>query len=183
MKQSLRPDLDKVKFSYQACPLPVYVGDHFIKPQDVQGVLQGALVEVSFELQHFCIKKKNEDSFNASVQQVVILQPGEACPTNAFKRCNVFDGPVRPSLPPPCRVKSREGGVQDGPSSEIMADVVHDDVPVAASPSNADVFLSTCNSDGDSVVDTNFIHSFGTELVMFSLIFLLNTGSFSSSTV
>ena len=86
VKKSLRADLNKIKFCYQAVPLPVYVGDCFIKPQDVYSVLQGALVEVSFELQHFCIKKKNEDSFNARVQQIVILQPGEAHPANAFKR-------------------------------------------------------------------------------------------------
>ena len=103
VKKSLRTELDVVKFSFQAFPLPVYVGDRFIKPVDVFGVLQGALVEVSFELQHFCIKKKSEDSFNACVQQILVLQPGKTRPSNAFKRRNVLDGPLRSCPDPPVR--------------------------------------------------------------------------------
>lgn len=101
MKRTLQVELDKIKYMFEASPLPVYVGDRFIKPQDVHAMLKGALVEVSFELRHFCIQKKHEDSFNASVQQVLILQPGKARPCNAYKRRNVFDGPVRACPAPP----------------------------------------------------------------------------------
>lgn len=78
VKDDLKVELDKVKFKFEACPLPVYVGNHFIKPQDVEEMMKGALVEVHFELWHFCIQKKKEDSFNSMVQQVVVLQPGRA---------------------------------------------------------------------------------------------------------
>jgi hypothetical protein len=92
VKDTLRPELDQIKFDFEACPLPVYVGNHFIKPQDVHTMLKGALVEVHFKLKHFCICKKKEDSLNSTIQQVLILQPGKARPPNAFKRHNVFDG-------------------------------------------------------------------------------------------
>jgi hypothetical protein len=58
-------------------------------------MLKGALVEVYFELRHFCIRKKNEvsfNSFNSSVQQVIILQPSKARPSNAYKRRNILEG-------------------------------------------------------------------------------------------
>lgn len=102
VKQSFKSELHDIKFAYQAIPLPVYVGDRLIKTHDVPAMLSDALVEVSFELRHFCIKKKNEDSFNASVQQIVILQPGKTRPANAFKRRNVFDSPLRPCVSVPC---------------------------------------------------------------------------------
>lgn len=97
VRDELKVELDKIKFKFEARPLPVYVGDHFIKPEDVHAMLKGALVEVHFELKHFCIKKKKEDSFNAFVQQVIILQPGKARPVNAFKRRNIFQGLIRPA--------------------------------------------------------------------------------------
>jgi hypothetical protein len=77
VRSALKLDLDKIKFGFQASPLPVYADHQFIKPEDVHGMLKGALVEVHFEFCHFCIKKKNKDSFNALVQQVIILQPGK----------------------------------------------------------------------------------------------------------
>ncbi|KAN0127758.1 hypothetical protein V8E53_014418 [Lactarius tabidus] len=55
VKSALKPDLDKVKFGFEASPLPVYVKHCFIKPLDIQHMLKGALVEVYFELRHFCI--------------------------------------------------------------------------------------------------------------------------------
>ena len=97
---------------FQACPLPIYVGDRFIKPEKVHEMLKGALVEVSFELRHYCIQKKHEDSFNALVQQVLILQPGKARPCNAFKRRNVFDGPVRP-CPVLCNANKENGTAEN----------------------------------------------------------------------
>jgi hypothetical protein len=59
--------------------------------------MKGALVEVHFELRHFRIQKKKVDSFNATVQQVLILKPGVARPVSAFKRWNVEEGPMKVS--------------------------------------------------------------------------------------
>ena len=95
MRPSLRDALDKIKYDFEACPLAVYVDDRFIPPVDVQNLLKGALVEVQFELRHFSIAKKKEDSYNATVKQVLVLQPGRERPPNAFKRRNLFNGPVR----------------------------------------------------------------------------------------
>ena len=95
VKPSLRDALDQIKYNFEACPLAVYVNDRFIQPLDVQAILTGALVEVQFELRHFSIAKKKEDSYNATIKQVLILQPGVERPSNAFKRRNLLDGPVR----------------------------------------------------------------------------------------
>jgi len=95
VRPSLRDALDKIKYDFEACPLAVYVDDRFIPPVDVQNLLKGALVEVQFELRHFSIAKKKEDSYNATIKQVLVLQPGRERPPNAFKRRNLFDGPVR----------------------------------------------------------------------------------------
>ena len=124
VKRTLQVELDKIKYMFQASPLPVYVGDRFIKPQNVHAMLKGALVEVSFELRHFCIQKKHKDSFNASVQQVLILQPGKARPCNAYKRRNIFDGPVRACPAPPGssaensagKISNEESDSNEGPS-------------------------------------------------------------------
>lgn len=95
VKDVFKSELNKIKYKFEACPLPVYAGDRFIRLKDVHAMMKGALVAVHFELKHFYIKGKKEDSFNATVQQIDILQPGKARPANAFKRRNVEDGPVR----------------------------------------------------------------------------------------
>jgi hypothetical protein len=95
IKASLQDALNRIKYQFKAVPLPVYVDDRFIKPVDVYEVLKGALVEVQFELHHYRIQKKKFDSFNATVQQVLVLKPGVARPATAFKRHNVEEGPVR----------------------------------------------------------------------------------------
>jgi hypothetical protein len=78
-------------------------------------MLKGALVEVHFEFRHFCIKKKNKDSFNASVQQVIILQPGKAQPANTYKQHNILDRPMRPSPTLTCLNKEIGGGTCASP--------------------------------------------------------------------
>ena len=91
----LRADLDDIKKTYRAVPLPVFAKDMFIEITDVNDTVKGVLVEVHFEFHHYCIKSKNQDSFNATIQQIIVLQPGAPRPTTAYKCKNVRDGPVR----------------------------------------------------------------------------------------
>ena len=91
----LRGDLDNIKRTYRANPLRVFARDAFVEARNVNDVIRGALVEMHFELNHYCIRGKNQDSFNAHIQQIQVLQPGKPRPLNAYKRKNVRDGPIR----------------------------------------------------------------------------------------
>ena len=108
VKASLRTDLNKIKFDFKASPLPVYVEEHLVRPNDIQEMLQGSLVKVHFELRHFYIQKDNRDSFNATVQQVLVLQPGVACPTTVYKGRNLLEGPI-PLNPSPVEAQEAHG--------------------------------------------------------------------------
>ncbi len=72
-----RQYVNEIKYEYRAVPLLVYRNKQFIDPVNVKNVVQRALVELHFELRHFCIQKKSQDSFNGSIEQVIVLQPGE----------------------------------------------------------------------------------------------------------
>lgn len=90
-----RGDLDEIKYEYEANPLPVYTEtDKFVEPLDVKATIRGALVEVQFDLHHYCIRSKLQDSFNATMVQILVIQPGKAEPVLSNKRKNVRDGPV-----------------------------------------------------------------------------------------
>ena len=73
VKANLQADLNKINFDFEASPLPVYVEERFVQPNDVQEMLRGVLVEVHFELCHFYIQTENRDSFNATMQEVRVL--------------------------------------------------------------------------------------------------------------
>ena len=90
----LREELNKIKFEYYAVPLTVYADNNFIEPALVNNTIRGALVELHFELHHFAIRKAVQDSFNASIEQIVILRPSEACPMTVYKRKHPHDGPI-----------------------------------------------------------------------------------------
>lgn len=94
----LRTDLDGIKKTYRAVPLPVFARDRFIEAVNINETIKGALVELHFEFHHYCIKSKNQDSFNATIQQILVLQPGAPRPTTAYKRKNFRDGPVQLKL-------------------------------------------------------------------------------------
>ncbi|KAH9177173.1 hypothetical protein EDB89DRAFT_2239996 [Lactarius sanguifluus] len=47
-----RADLDKIKFDYCAFPLSVFRNDIFVQADQVSEVVQGALIEVHFQLDH-----------------------------------------------------------------------------------------------------------------------------------
>lgn len=100
IKENLHIVLNQIKYQFAAKLLPVYVDDCFIKPSDIHKVMKGALVEVQFELCHYCIQKKKVDSYNTTVQQVLVLKPGMARPASVFKQpgWNVEDSPVQPYL-------------------------------------------------------------------------------------
>ncbi|KAH9009399.1 hypothetical protein EDB85DRAFT_2162774 [Lactarius pseudohatsudake] len=70
-------DLEKIKIDYRAVPLSVFKGDAFVPPEQVTDIVKGALVEVHFELYHYHIRNKGYDSFNSSIEQIIVLQPGE----------------------------------------------------------------------------------------------------------
>lgn len=96
----LRADLDDIKKTHRAVPLPVFTKDMFVEITDVNNTIKGVLVEVRFEFHHYCIRSKNQDSFNATIQQILVLQPGAPQPTTSYKRKNIRDGPVWLKLAP-----------------------------------------------------------------------------------
>ena len=70
----LREELNKIKFEYRAVPLPVYVNEFFVEPAHVNNCIKGALVELHFELHHFAIRKKTQDSLWRSLQPYTWLR-------------------------------------------------------------------------------------------------------------
>lgn len=52
-------------------------------------------MEVHYELRHYFIASESYDSFNATVEQILVLQPGVPPPDTPYKRKNVRDGPIR----------------------------------------------------------------------------------------
>jgi hypothetical protein len=143
VKASLRADLDKIKFGFKASPLPVSVENQNrdLQPKDVQEMLRGALVEVHFELRHFYFQEENKDSFNATVQQVLVLQPGVARPATACKRKDALEAPIRLN---PTLVEAKEA---DENGSPFQADV-----PRPPSRILVDGFAQTCPAKRVAVV-------------------------------
>ena len=91
----LREELNKIKYEYRAVPLSTYINDIFVEPARVNTFIKGALVELHFELHHFAIRKKAHDSFNASIEQIVILRRSDDRPATAYKRKNPREGPIQ----------------------------------------------------------------------------------------
>lgn len=89
--------LNDIKCTHRATPLCVFLNNKIVDAHDVNDILEGALVEIQFELKHFSIQTKKIESFNASIQQVQILRPGESRPPTAFKRQNISEGPIQVS--------------------------------------------------------------------------------------
>lgn len=146
--------LHAIKYEYMAQPLPVYTeNDTFVESRDVVDVLAGALVKIQFELQHYHIGKKNHDSFNATMVQIIVLQPGAPPPTSALKRKNVWEGPVRSNPILLERTGSNDiGQPEAGPSKNN-----HDSLDTKAAETLAE--LSTKDVDGER---TSVLASTGT---------------------
>ena len=105
----LRGELDRIKFEYRAVPLPVYVNENFVEPLNVNSAIKGALVELHFELHHFAFRKAGQDSFNATIEQIIVLRPGEPRPMTAYKRKNPRVGPIPAQLTIPPQNQTGEG--------------------------------------------------------------------------
>ena len=144
----LQNNLNRIKHKYWAVPLYVYVNGRFVKPADVNDAIKGVLVEIHFELHHFSIWKAGHNSFNVTIEQILVLRPGEPCPTTVYKRKNPRDGPIEvkaspllqkqsgdgtsktdensankenegPSLPAKCRTRQKVKELVDGAKSSI----------------------------------------------------------------
>ncbi|KAH9018881.1 hypothetical protein EDB85DRAFT_1896964 [Lactarius pseudohatsudake] len=86
--QELRSHLDGIKHEYRVAPLHVFKSNHqSVEPSNVNDVLEDSLVEIRFA-------SKMEHSFNASIEQIVILQPGVARPPSSYKRKDYQAGPI-----------------------------------------------------------------------------------------
>ncbi|KAN0137727.1 hypothetical protein V8E53_004483 [Lactarius tabidus] len=92
-----RATMDDIKHTHRAIPLRVFRDEKLVNVNDIMDVLAGALIEMHFEIRHYAIKGSDPplDSFNASIQQIMVLQPGEARPPTAYKRSTDDDGPIR----------------------------------------------------------------------------------------
>ena len=93
--QHLCEELNRIKFKYHTVPLPVYVNKFFMEPAHINNCIKGALVELHFKLHHFAIWKRMQDSFNATIKQIVILHHCDECPATAYKRKNPQEGPIQ----------------------------------------------------------------------------------------
>ncbi|KAH9055121.1 hypothetical protein EDB83DRAFT_2225435, partial [Lactarius deliciosus] len=91
----LRSQLDGIKHEYRVAPLHVFKNnEQFVEPSNVNDALEESLIEIRFELRHYSFPSKNEHSFNASIEQIVILRPGVARPASSYKRKDFRTGPV-----------------------------------------------------------------------------------------
>lgn len=113
----LQKELDALKYDFCAVPLRVYVNDRFVEPLDVNNTIRGALVEVHFELRHYFIAAESYDSFNVTIEQILVLQPGAAPPDTPYKRKNVRDGPIR-LKPSPAEQRCDQKSTSDGSHNE-----------------------------------------------------------------
>jgi len=77
-------EFDGIKYNYQAVPLPVYHDGHLVEPSHTNAIMNGAMVEVELAIHHWRIQ--DFDSFQASVEKIVILHPGATHHTSAYKR-------------------------------------------------------------------------------------------------
>lgn len=118
----LQDKLNKIKFKYYAIPLAVYADDKFVEPALINNTIRGALVD-------FTIQKSAQDSFNASIEQIIVLCPGEAHPTTVYKRKNPCNRPilVKPStFPPPKQIGE---GSASGNNNESAANKENEGPP------------------------------------------------------
>ncbi|KAG2107638.1 uncharacterized protein F5147DRAFT_653172 [Suillus discolor] len=94
----LAKELERIKYNFITNPLPIYKDEEFVGPAAVEKCMSEALVEVTFNLEHYAIFKQNEpvhDTFDADILQVNILKDGDDTPLSAFKLHDVHEGPVK----------------------------------------------------------------------------------------
>ena len=86
--------METVKHTHHAVLLCMYIKKKLIGIENVMDVLDGMLVELHFELCDFEIAVKNLHLFNATIEQILVLQPGESCPVTVYKCQAAEEGPI-----------------------------------------------------------------------------------------
>lgn len=115
LPSTLRAFLDDIKSEYHVRLLCVYKGEKEVSPEQTNDILKGALVEIHFKLRHFQIWKPPYNSYNGTMEQVIILQPGAPDSISAFKREDNSEGPI-------CK-KLNIMSAKEGPShSDVVSD-------------------------------------------------------------
>ena len=89
---------DNIKWNHAVSLLPVYTKDKFVEIRDAEEVLQGALVNLQFELHHYKIQQKDIHSFNGNIEQITVIQPGKGLPVAPYKRRDMREGLHCPAL-------------------------------------------------------------------------------------
>jgi len=77
-------EFNMLKYSYQATPLPLFHDRHLVEPSMANEVMNGAIVEAHFRIHQWHIQQF--DSFQATVEGIVILRPVPRHHTSAYKR-------------------------------------------------------------------------------------------------
>jgi hypothetical protein len=98
ISNELQKDLCKIKRTHYVQPLRAYIDDRFVEPNDVNGILANALVEVHFSLKHYHIQREGDkgfDSFTAHIEQINVLKRGAPKAPNPYKRHNPRVGPLQ----------------------------------------------------------------------------------------
>jgi len=95
--EEFQQHLRQIKKTHCAQPLRVYLNDKFVKPNDVNGVLANCLAEIHFSIKHYTFHREGEvahNSFNANVEQIIVLKRGEPKTQTPYKRANPRSGPL-----------------------------------------------------------------------------------------
>ncbi|KAG2359300.1 hypothetical protein BDR07DRAFT_1415406 [Suillus spraguei] len=72
----------KIKYTHRALPLPVFRDGIPISPLDINRTLDGALVEVHFEVHHWHVS--GYDSFQAKAEGIDILRDSALIPSKHY---------------------------------------------------------------------------------------------------
>ena len=97
----LKDELNRIKYTHIVNPLPVYKDDIFVAPIEVEKELKGALIEVTLNIEHYPIFKRDappHDTFVGDVLQVNILRSAEPVLPNIYKTRDVHKGPIKLQL-------------------------------------------------------------------------------------
>ncbi|KAG1725058.1 uncharacterized protein EDB91DRAFT_1087240 [Suillus paluster] len=105
-------DFDGLKYSMAAELLPLYHEGHLVEPRHANQIINGAIVEVQFSIQHWRIK--DFDSFQATAQKVTVLRLGPVHIPSNYKRANPeADLDEQPKTKKP-RYNAEAGSSKDG---------------------------------------------------------------------
>ncbi|KAJ7102304.1 hypothetical protein B0H15DRAFT_943242 [Mycena belliarum] len=99
VKTEAREALEAITESHSIRDFVVFDTDNSrIEPLEIANKLRGAIVECSFRLKHFQIG--DDDSFNAEIEQIVILRHAPSQPPSPYKKTTPYRPPVRATTRP-----------------------------------------------------------------------------------